>query len=350
MTNVYSIVPNVIWFTAFLQASFTLVYFTLKRHQMLSLFAKWNAFELRLNVNVLNIGVYRNSKRVAAFMFVVYFLMTCYNSYSHSLKMFNKPEAPILLSHYDLLRQALSFDLIFVIHLIAGFYKWILITLSDVVPGIVFYYAAATLHFIELLLKDDFEAPIRRPHLIKSVADETSDSNELAPAVPEFKSPFCLRLRRTWSKYETFVDLVKQTNDIFGSLMFLDHGIKFFLICTVFAQFLSSFTDPNIHMLAPMSASLTFIFRYAASILLAAELHHTSSETNESALSLYSLNCFHMSRDEREIFNLFINRLKESSLAARPLDLYSIDKGILLAIVSLTISYVIVVVQMHPSV
>jgi hypothetical protein len=265
--------------------------------------------------------------------------------------MIQQPEAPILLSHYEFFRKALTLSFIFAIHLSSGLYKWILLTLSDVVPSLVFYYAAKTLQCIEFNLKKEFNSFRQLP---RSTATPVSgltmiDKTLLGPADSQFQSQFCHGLRHIWSNYETFVDLVKKTNNIFGYLMFLDHGMKFFLICTVFAQFLSSFTDPNVQMLAPMSASLTFIFRYTASILLAAKLYHMSSQMKESALSQYSRACFHMSSDEREMFNLFISRLQDSPLAARPLDLYSIDKSLLLAILSLTISYVIVVVQMHPT-
>jgi hypothetical protein len=212
-------------------------------------------------------------------------------------------------------------------HFIGIFFKWILFSLCDLVPSLIFYIAGKALNSIEQELIDHFDS---------------IPSKVLSPSPTEFS----IRLRQTWFKYESVLDLVDEVNRIFGAMMFFDHGIKFFLICTLTFTSLSSFKEPNLDTMASASAALTFIFRLIACLLLASQLNKSSYDLKATASLLLSRNYHQMTKKERGDFVLIVGRLHSHPLAARPLGLYSIETSILLTVLSLTISYVIVLVQL----
>ena len=321
MTIVHEIIPNVMWLMAFSFALYINIFYNWKRNELLSFFKRWDQLENRLSKNV---SLVSKPKRISLFMFTSYAVMTCGTMVGVWNKMNSKPNDSTLLSHYELLRDVFTIPLILSFHFIGILIKWILFSLCDLVPGMIFYCAGKALHSIEQELIDHFHSSI--------------------PS--KVVSQFRIHLRRTWFKYESVLDLVGEVNRIFGAMMFFDHGIKFFLICTLTFTSLSGFKEPNLDTMASASAALTFIFRLVACLLLASQLNKSSRELKATASLLLSRNYHQLRKEERDDFVLFLGRLHSHPLAARPLGLYCIETSILLTVLGLTISYVIVLVQL----
>ena len=255
--------------------------------------------------------------------------MTCSSILSICNVVKRTPDAPFLLSHYPTLRDALTMPVVITIHLAGIFISWVGFSLLDVVPGIVFYCAGKQIESIRQQLTDDFDSKLLNP---RNTAITSTD--------------FGTRLRQTWFKYEALFDLVAEANRTFGILMFLDHGIKFFLTCSLTFMALSYTEDVGIDKMTVTGTAGAFAFRFVAGLLPAAHLHSSSSNLLTTASSLLSKHFYKMTQEEREVVVLFIERLRDHQLTASPLGLYCVTNSILLTVLSLTVSYVIVLVQL----
>jgi hypothetical protein len=268
-------------------------------------------------------------------MYVSYFVITCGCLLGFHLDALRSSNASFMLSHYKILRETLTIPFVVTIHLIAISLVWVSFSLLDIVPAIIFYSASKQIQFIEQELKNDFGFGLL------NVCENVS-----LLSTKQFKTEFCIRLRNTWFKYETLFNLIEEANRTFGILMFINHGIKFSLTCTLTSMALSTTKDAEVDKLAVLTTAFTFVFRFLTGLLPTAKLHSSSSNLRATASSLMSKHCYKMTKEERSFAFLFIHRLQNHQLAACPLNLYYVTYSILLNVFTLTVSYVIILVQL----
>jgi len=127
----------------------------------------------------------------------------------------------------------------------------------------------------------------------------------------------------------------------------VDHGTKLSLTCTLTSMALSTAKDVEVDKLAVLTTAITFVFRFLTGLLHAAQLSCSSSNLKATASSLLrSKHCYKMTQEERSFAFLFIHRLQDHQLAACPrLNLYCVTYSILLTVLSLTVSYVMILFQ-----
>lgn len=93
-----------------------------------------------------------------------------------------------------------------------------------------------------------------------------------------------------------------------------------------------------------MNAAAT-ILRFTTTILLCSRLY-TSGEYLQSRISRFlALTWFHLQPSERQFFTAFLVRVQDRGTVASPLGLYPIRPSILLALLSLLVTYLIVLLQ-----
>lgn len=93
-----------------------------------------------------------------------------------------------------------------------------------------------------------------------------------------------------------------------------------------------------------MNATAT-ILRFVTTILLCSQLH-TAVEHLQSKISRYlALQWFSLKPCERQFFTAFLVRVQDGGTVASPLGLYPIRPSILLALLSLLVTYLIVLLQ-----
>ena len=337
------IIPILMWFSTYPVSIYVFLSYNWNRRRLLSFFSKWNHLESRLKQKIVEIRSPFYPKRLAVFMYICYALMTIGVLQSLYNMMVNQPENEILLSHYKVVRDSVTVYVLLLVHLTGIAIIWILYYLSDIVPSLIFYCAGAVVKSIEMELRYLFSTfRIHRQNWDTGAIhlDTRTQIN------PRFQSPFSLSLRKIWFKYETLSDLVQEVNQIFGVLMLLVHGVMFFLTCALCFLFFASFKDSSIDRMAFFLGLVCFIFRFVSSIYLPAQLHNSSRQLGGTLSSLLSQYCDQLSKPERDAVVLFIDRLHSNLVAARPLALYTMQPSLMLSIVSLGISYVIVLVQL----
>lgn len=93
-----------------------------------------------------------------------------------------------------------------------------------------------------------------------------------------------------------------------------------------------------------MNAAAT-ILRFVTTILLCSRLY-TAGERLQSKMSRYlALVWFHLKPSERQFLTAFLVRVQDRGTVASPLGLYPIRPSILLAVLSLLVTYLIVLLQ-----
>lgn len=342
--TVVKIIPIIMWFLTYPGSIYVFLLYNSRRRQLLSFFGKSSQLECRLKKKIIDIGSPFRAKRLAIFMYTCYALMTSGLLQSLYNMMVNQPENEILLSHYKLVRDSITVHLLLFVHLTGIAIVWILYYLSDIVPSLIFYCAGAALKSIEMELIDLFA---NLGFAGKSWNTQAVHLNTDAQINYRYQSSsFCLNLREIWFKYETLSDLVQVGNQIFGFLMVFVHGVMFFLTCALCFLFLTSFKDSSIDRISFFLGLICFIFRFVSSIYLPAQLYNSYRQLSATLSSLLSQYCDQLSKPERDTLVLFIDRLYTNVLAARPLALYTIQPSLMLSILSLGISYVIVLAQL----
>jgi len=128
--------------------------------------------------------------------------------------------------------------------------------------------------------------------------------------------------------------------------MLIGHGLKLVMICSLIHStlyYLNSLDTLNIVM--HLVNALFFTLRLGSCVLMASELHHSSRQLKARLSLLASRYWSLMTKDEKYIILAFTSRLKSTALAASPWELYTIDRGLLLRILSLTVTYIVILLQ-----
>ena len=305
-SNNYTVIPNLIWFCNFPCAIATAVVFFSRSQDILAFFVRWNQLELQLEME---------PKR-SSFRKLYYFVYGSYAFISIDLIiaicaiMWNRMDASYLLSHYQIFRDNFPEFVIMFFHLASAISMWFFVILSDLVPAWTFYHASLALHSLTLKVE-------QRPG-----------------------GCGILQLRYL---YDMVSGLVERANDLFSWLMIVDHAGLFFMICAQCYTVCSSFREMNWSTWGYFSGAFIFSFRLLTSIAMASKLH--SSYDRMKLAVCIALTSEKISRDDCRRLKLFLIRMKANALAARPLQMYKITPSTLTTIISLTLTYTIVLLQ-----
>jgi len=115
------------------------------------------------------------------------------------------------------------------------------------------------------------------------------------------------------SRFETLTHMVERADRIFGAIIVICHGILFFCICAT--VYIILYTISNQTELRSTVAYLS----------------HRLERSSD--------------KEERRIVRSFYGRLKETKLAACPSGFYKVKPSVLLTLLSLVVSYTIILLQ-----
>jgi len=290
-----------------------LIRFHFARSRFLSFFDDWLQLEnelTRRNENPSPINWLRK------FMLGSYFLLGLGLIFGIYFTTKNQPDSSYLLSSYPSLRDWFTLPVLSAFHAISVLISWILLSLADLVPALIFTHAGLVLNSLNLEVEHHF-----------SVGD------------------YATGLRSTWLRYESLRRLTDKANGLFGWLIFTDYAVKFCMICVLCYSILSNFFNLDVDITIFYFGTFSFVFRLVSCNLLASRLHSESIRFKSTVSSLFSLNCHNMNGQEREMVGLFLGRLEQNPLGPQVLGVMEITPKILLTMTSLITSYVIVLLQ-----
>lgn len=322
------------------------LYFVIHRKKLLSFFCKWNQMELNYASLDRNYSVCRKSQttsRVCTIMMSIYLMFSAFIFVGYIiLVMGNEENSKIISSD-----EAKDTDKFFVknqlkyymtnwvyisIDFITIFPTLIILTMMDIVPTFVFYHGS---NFLQIL-RDRF---IQLGGLVNLRSNISSISNNSSGNKFDVEA----KIHDIWFHYETLNQLINKANKIFGPLLILNHGLAFFDICSATVALFYSSNDNGNTLYT--SVLIGFTLRLACSVLLMSKVRTSSNQLYSTVTTVQLRSWTLLSPKEHRILQSFLSQLQNDRLVASPCQLYKITSSILLAMLSLVITYTIVLIQ-----
>ena len=196
--------------------------------------------------------------------------------------------------------------------------------LMDIVPAMVFYYAAKIVEGIKWEVKE-----INIKNLEKAVPNTSEIIYDL------------------WSRFEVLSILLERADKIFGAIVIMCHAYLFSNLCGnvyfLFRDLSASNTELNPPIL--ICYLLFPAFRFVLTLSLMCNLDRSSFELL-SAVAYFTnrrANC--SDKEERRMVSLFFNRLKQIQLAPCPSGYYHVKQSIFMTALNLIVTYTIILLQ-----
>jgi len=318
-SSIESVISNLLWFSYLPIVLMTALVFYFRRSQLLSLFGDWNNFEISIHFQKDN-----HYKILIKFIYSSYSLIFVSLLMSVVVIMWSQPGASYLLSHYQILRDSLTFPGVATFHLATVVVSSIFLSLSDLVPAWTFYHAGLALQSfigeIEKLIIVDKTRPITLQE--------------------------CVGIRHIQERYEVLSRLIDRANKMFGPWIVFEKAWAFFMISALLYIVLSKIKDPDwTMMIAYAIILLMYSFRFATCTLMAAHVYKCARRLRV-VLSI-ALSQEVMNAEETNRASQFLRRMRENPLAARPLNLYNITPSLLFTFYSFAISYVVILLRIQ---
>lgn len=319
-SSIHSIVNNLIWLCQFPAALASMAVFLQKRRLLLSFFEDWRHLESQLPLLALK----KKDGRLYTLLYGGYLVMAVVMIAGVTVVMVNRTEASYLLSHYPTLRDAMTLPGVFIFHLSSVTVGLIFVSLADLVPAWTFFHAGIALRALAAEIEYKNGGVFKVDNNLVSVRDGG------------------MRFQSIWTRFEVLSKLIKRANKLFGSLVIIEQFLLLFMICVLVYMVLSEIRDPNWDTIVCLVGTIVFSLRLSTTLLMASKLHASSQH-----LKLVLSKSLLISGSQNQVaqFEYFYVRVKESSLTARPWDLYDVTPSALLKVFGLVISYVIVLLQ-----
>ena len=234
------------------------------------------------------------------------------------------PDNSIFLSHWKILREKLGIHILILIMSVWGYFSTFFVWFSESVPVLFFHEAGCMIEKLGQEL-ENISLSAHREHSDLCMTNE---------------NPFLL----IWKKYESIQRSVDRANKLFGFTMIINQFIFICFACLIIYVILADH-DSDMHKSFFMQLPLS-VFRIVMSNRLMSHLYLSGVELKKIAAGTLSEQWFLLSQEDRDIVACFLSRV-DGSLAACPLNLYTVDPTNILSLLTLHISYVIVLLQSH---
>ncbi len=350
MESIHVIVPHLIWFTTLPLTVMTMVCYLLNRKEYMTFFQDWSELETEM-ITTIRICKSKNTHNM---MYFAYILNTIVALVSLTIDICYHPDANYLLSSYPILVKTFKFPVLATIHITAIVFKWILFTMIDFVPAFVYYHQSLAI----CRLNGDCIALFSHLTTFRKISTEGKTARScilgLEKTTGEEES-FGDSVRHLWMRFENVAAMVGRANRLFGKLIAAGHGVSLFMICVLLYSTLFQWTNKSVSnskiihqvkMWSFVTNLSAFVFRLISCTLLSAKVHEKSLLIRNTLTLNLSKYWDIIPISDRDVLVVLNGRLQQrDTLAASPLDLYTISSSILLTILGLVASYVVILLQ-----
>ncbi len=148
------------------------------------------------------------------------------------------------------------------------------------------------------------------------------------------------------SRLETLVLMLRRADQLFGSTVILSQSTLFFLICcTVY----SLFVLPSVGDIGVLPKILECLILYPPRLLFTVsfmcKLHGSFDDLISEVAHFSHKREYFADKEERIAVGAFLGRLKQTKLSAHPARFYKIKPSVLLTLLSLIVTYTIILMQ-----
>ena len=298
-------------------ALFSLTQFYGNRKQFSEFFQDWKQVEMSVDyrTSTKNHQIIEKGLSIYTYGIVLmgFFLTGFINSFY--------PNSSIFLSHWEILREKLSIHILVLVMGVCVSFQVIFFVLIESVPALFFYEAGCMIE----KLGQELENISLLPH--REHSDHMRNKN-----------PYLL----IWKKYESIQRSVDRANKLFGFTMIINQFLFVCLAClTIYVILVND--DDDLHPFFFLLLVLVVI-RFVMTNWLMSHLYLSGAELKKIAAGTLSEKWFLLSQEDRDIVACFLSRV-DGSLVACPLNLYTVDPTNILSLITLHISYTIVLLQ-----
>ena len=272
------------------------------------------------------------------FALLVIIMQPCSIIYIYSIRS----NEPYLLSYYSFFRERFNTYFIGFFHASAGYYCNLFWFLGDVLSICFFYHAGCVIEDLVSEVQHTTEL-----YFSKSVTFTESGSSIVSAINCDGNDRFRQGrpFRRIWQRYETVVGWVNRGNQLFGALILWSQLISFIsVIVSIYLSF-KSFSLPPMYGLISAAMSMRTCFRLVLANQLVSHLYLSRGNLQSAIDSFLSDNWYRLPDEDRHFLVSFQARLHREDLAACPLNLFTVNPTNLLTMLSLIVTYMVVIFQ-----
>lgn len=356
MSSIHSVIAPFLVFAVQPLILATQVGFLLQRHTLLQFFEDWKKLEDQTNFNqitanngqflkiilmIINIGY-----SCVAFCLFLHFALLLFDVFSFEHYMLN---SSIVAHVRGLSSLGIPVKLYLTCRTLEALPISNSIMISDMVPSVVYKHAAIHLRALEsklgTILNERLTERSAGVWQNKVTAVGLYGDGPVTDSNSKLTADY---LNHLLIHYDTIRSLVIRADNIFGPHIIFNHGLHFFTICTLVYTLLHDLKG-NAHSMADIYFCLPFLFvflvRFFVCVLLMSSVHQSIVQLRSTLAYAQTQIDQWLNEHERRILDNFVNRLANDKLAASPLGLYTINHSIFLKMLSLTVSYTIVLLQ-----
>ena len=232
-----------------------------------------------------------------------------------------EPAKPIFLSSLSPLYDAIGPYLLALVTVLCFFFVHVYKLQNEIVSAVFFYQASCAVEGLKNELRNTADALLR------------------------VSSPLS---RRVWNRYESIFRMVNRANRLFQATILTNHASSFILNTIGIYYSLKSYREKPLVASGIMTYVIMGIIRSVLTNHMMSRLCLSRGELRSTVAAQLCQKWYSMPEENRLFLISFQERLNEDNLAAIPFDLYKVNPSNLLSILSLTVTYTIVLLQSKP--
>jgi len=310
-STIQSIIPNWLWFSHYPVNVTVLLIFLRHKDELLSYFEEWIVVEREIYHQPNSI--IRSYRRVYRNVYANYLFQSVGLTVIVGIVALENLDASYLLSYYPIFRDTLTIPVILTYHLITMSIGCVQFALADLVPAWTFYHSGIMLESLAFQIESSYSS---------------KNLNFI--------------MKTSQLRFKKVCRMTERANRLFGCLTVVDHLSTLFMTCVLSYTVLSRMSRADLDVVFYFMSLIGFIGRLMIPILMTSHLRTGFNRLKKAVVEVLS---FDISPEKLHQAKTFLTQIKESQTAARPLNLYDITPSTLLSFASLTVGYVIVLLQ-----
>ena len=254
-----------------------------------------------------------------------------------------EPNSVCFFSYYSSLRKVVNVHFLCLVTSVFSYFANVYIFLAEIIPTLFFYHAGCIVEDLERELKYISEEVYSRILNVKHRASVNNSAPLISNLSIQFKG--VRSVRNVWEKYETVFDWVSKGNELFGSLILISY-FMIFTLCVI-----SSYMTLDTYKTSPR-LSLCFFIIFLLSTSRTLLMNRLMSHLVSSGDNLKSTTALILTRKwdkipekDRHVLVTFQARLNNEKIAASPFHLFTVHPSNILSMMSLIVTYIIVLLQ-----
>jgi len=275
-------------------------------------------------------------KRASIIIYIFYFAFPIMFNASYSIGIFyiNKPVFnDVILTTFESYFKENDWALILyrVSKILSLLLSMFFYAIADLVPAFTYFHMALALNELS--------------HDVESISSKISTNNLLKTESNKFSTDLVDHIQSCWSRFVAIRRGIRRTDQLFGPLIIFNHGTLFFAICGTFYDLFRVLITEQFVPPIMLFSQIMLISRLLFGITLMMSVFTFANQLQATVAEILSTHWKSLKKSEHRILSPFMSELQSCQLAASPSSLYCIKPSIFLSMLSLVVTYTIVLIS-----